>query len=145
MIKKTDDDLIDLVREIISQKGLKVPALAKELGLKYRTLQNYLYKESRMPIWVFLEICARVGITGEYAMRDRFKLDTNVLKEAMIGVMHPVLERIAFDQEMRLSLLEGKKNEYRDMRRNLNVLIHQIEAQYDLLKERQITEPHEND
>lgn len=106
--KLTDDQIIDVLKSVIARRGLKLPSLAKDLGLTYRTLQSYLYKRTRMPIGVYVELCARIGIPADYVLYDRFRLDYHIMQRALIATFGEILDHVLVNEDMRLTLSETK-------------------------------------
>lgn len=143
MTPKSDEDLVDAIHYLIKRRGLKLPALSKDLGIKYRTLQNYLYKKSRMPIGVYLELCGRLGVPGDYPIRERFKLDFEALRGAVDATLGDVIEYIQVDDEMRLSVQPERLSPHRSNSRT--VIAHLLQSHYDRIMQWHLDNTKEDD
>lgn len=136
MAQLSDDALVDGLREIISRKGLKMPFLAKELGISYRSLQNYFYKNSRMPIWVYLKLCALTGISPDYLIEGRFKLEYHELLQAVEAALAPVLDGLDVDVTGKVYLRDAAEgHELRRRRVIIGYITQIIRSRYDLERE----------
>jgi transcriptional regulator with XRE-family HTH domain len=128
---KTDSELIDAARDAIDRKGIKLAALAKELGITYRSLQNYLYKRSRMPISVYLGICEATGMPPNYPNKERFDLDFYAFREALERGLGGWLSRVRLDPEQGIMLDRDVSKEGPAPRNTINAVIIGMAAVYD--------------
>ena len=140
-----DDELIDGLREAISRKGLKLPFLAKELGVSYRSLQNYLYKSSRMPIWVYLGLCERVGLTPDYLTEGRFRLAHHSLVSGVETALNPILNQLDVRDDLKVVVVPERELTHARRRAILHVIAHAISSRYDIDRELNLWRPSEAD
>ena len=136
----SDEFIIDVLRELITRRGFKLPSLAKDLGITYRTLQSYIYKRTRMPIGVYLELCGRLGIPADYPLRERFGLDFEALRAAVDSTFGPLLDRIQVSNDLQLSLVDGDaKGQAR------TVIAHLLQSHYDRISQTRLDKAREED
>ena len=136
----SEERIVDMLRGLIARRGLKLPNLAKDVGVTYRTLQSYLYKRTRMPIGVYLAICARIGVPADYPLHERFKLDFEAMRRAVDATFGDLVDHIQVGEGMQLRLSEGKgKSQSR------TTITHLLLSHYDRLSEAQIDRETGND
>lgn len=71
------------LKAVLKSKGVPLKALASELGIPYRSMQNYVNGETRIPADVFLEICNYIGIEADYFQYGDFKVMSSELYSAV--------------------------------------------------------------
>lgn len=68
MTKEDDalqDAIIDQLNAEIGASGRSMSSLASEIGRPYDSTRNYLKKERAMPLRVFIEMCAALGVSAD--------------------------------------------------------------------------------
>lgn len=78
-----EDALVRSLREVIKAKKVSLRAISEHLGVPYRSVQNYVGGETRMPADFLLNVCAFIGIEPEYLMHGDFYLRENDLYDAL--------------------------------------------------------------
>ncbi|MCJ2065978.1 hypothetical protein MKK63_25195 [Methylobacterium sp. J-088] len=62
---------------------MSLRTISEHLGVPYRSVQNYVGGETRMPADFLLNVCAFIGIEPEYLMHGDFYLRENDLYDAL--------------------------------------------------------------
>jgi hypothetical protein len=145
-MKDAETGIIDVLRHLIERRKIKLTALARDTGIPYRSLQNYLSKKSRLPLPAYLKICSRIGITPDYPVIDRFKIAHHALQQAIIDVMGPLLDAVELDEDSRLSIRPSVgEHDPHHVPRVAGFLAAMIDGRYDILREMELDEPGDDD
>jgi DNA-binding Xre family transcriptional regulator len=97
MSRDIEPELMNSLLEVIRAQGVKIPALSKAMGVPNRTLQRYLYKETSMPIWVFLGICEHLNCTAEFIRSGSVKLDHRAMCDALEATFGDMLRYVGIE------------------------------------------------
>jgi hypothetical protein len=92
------------LRKVLRRRGVKLTDLASQIGVPYRSLQNYMAGTSRMPLDVYLRICGSIGITPDYPIAGRFRLDHHALQRAIADTLGESLKRLSVSEDSVLSI-----------------------------------------
>lgn len=103
MTDLSDDAAIDRLRWVLDRRSIKLTDLARRTGIPYRSLQNYMYKKSRIPLSACVVICQNIGITVEYLFDDKFKLDYHILKNCIHEVLGEQLDAMDINERLELT------------------------------------------
>lgn len=145
-MKDAETDIVDVLRDLIERRKIKLTRLARDTGIPYRSLQNYLSKKSPLPLTAYLKICSRIGITPDYPISDRFRIEKYPLQQAIIDVMGPLLDAVELDADSRLSIRPSAgEHDPQHVRRVAGFLAVMIDGRYDLLRELELSKPEEDD
>jgi hypothetical protein len=129
-------DAIAVLRSLVEQRRLKMTDVAAEIGVPYRSLQNYLYGTTRMPLEVYIELCAHVGVTADYPFEGRFKLDHHTLQKAIADVFGDSISGIDVSRDSVLSVGPSQRSLPKDhVQRVAGFLAALIAGRYDVLRE----------
>jgi len=141
-----DDPIIDTLRAIMARQKLKITDMAKEIGVPYRSLQNYMTKRSPMPLSVYIAACEWIGITPDYPLRGRFKLSHHDLQRALIEVFgEEFFNSIDFDEHLRWTIGPRREIDRRRMVGNAGNFAQMISSEYDTIREGGMREPEESE
>jgi len=82
-----DSELAERLRVILKARGISQRAISKDLGVPYRTVQNYLGGEIRIPAIFFLKLCHYIGIEADYFIYQDFSLSRPDVYDAIIRAL----------------------------------------------------------
>ncbi len=120
--------------------------LAEQLQIPYRTLQNYFSLTSDMPLWVYIAICRAARIDPTYPINGSFKLNHHALQQALIDTLGNLIPGAEADKgELRLVRNDGQEFSGADVRRFAATLAVLIQGRYDLVLERELSNPPQSD
>ena len=138
--------VIDYLRTALKDRSVKMTTLSAETNIPYRSLQNYFAKKSDMPVSVFIRICAVAHIPPEWPIHcNRAKLDTGLLKQALIDVCGELLPTIDDDESWALAPRPHNKKTSEAVRRDAGVIAALVESRYDIAMGRDIRHPRDDD
>lgn len=137
--------VVDALRALLEQRRVKLTALAKDIEVPYRTLQNYMYKKNRLPIPVYVRICERLGITADYPLHQRFRVDHHALQNAVLSVLGPVLPQLRLSESLAVALDSSQPTDRLHERRTAGMLASLIASEYDRFREQELGEPLDDD
>ncbi len=69
----SEEQLLVRLRDVLKRKGVSLRSLSKDLGVPYRSVQNYVGGETRMPASFLLNVCAYVGLEPSFLYRGDFR------------------------------------------------------------------------
>lgn len=78
-----DATLVRALRDVIKAKKVSLRTISERLGVPYRSVQNYVGGETRMPADFLLNVCSFIGIEPEYLVYGDFYLRENDLYDAL--------------------------------------------------------------
>lgn len=138
-----DAAIVDVLRAIMGRKGLKLTEMASQIGVPYRSMQNYFAKRSPMPLSVYISACAWLGITPEYPVKEKFGLDEDALSASVADVLGgELLNAIEFGDDLSWRLTDlNRATDAARIRRNSKIFAHLIASRYDLRRELSMREP----
>ncbi|WP_245282520.1 MULTISPECIES: helix-turn-helix transcriptional regulator [Hyphomicrobiales] len=136
MVDVSESDIVEALRAIMARRKLKLADLAKSLDIPYRSLQNYMYKKARMPLDVYVRLCSLLGVTADYPIQGRFRLEHHDLQQAMIEVFgEEFFNSIDFDEYLRWTMTPKRERDPARIRRTAGSFAVQIAGEYDQLRE----------
>ncbi|WP_083850568.1 helix-turn-helix domain-containing protein [Rhodovulum sp. PH10] len=102
-----NDHLAAKLKDALKKKGVSLRDLSEALQIPYRSVQNYLSGESRIPADFLLNVCNYTGIEADFFIYGDFRLVDIELYYALFAVLDgsdllPQLHRTdrgAFDSE----------------------------------------------
>jgi len=143
---ESDSEIIDALRDLMTQQKLKMTDVAKGINIPYRSLQNYMAKRSPMPLSVYIDVCEWIGITPDYLAKGRFKLDHHALQRAIIEVFgEELFNSIDFDDHMRWTIGPKRELDRARLRRAAGAIAGWIEGAYGQAREIGKRTPDEED
>ncbi len=83
----SDAELVERLRRVLKQKGVSQRDLSSTLGVPYRSVQNYLSGDTRIPAVFFIEVCRYIGVEMEYFGRGDFRPDFESLSDAVAAAI----------------------------------------------------------
>ena len=90
----SDQELLEGLRSAMKSRKVSVRALSERLGVPYRTLQNYLTGQTRLPAATFLSACNALGLDQHFVMTNSFELSGSDMYDAVLTVLNDVLPLI---------------------------------------------------
>lgn len=100
--KAADDWLLIALKDALKARGVSMRHLSNQLAIPYRSLQNYLSGESRIPSDVLLRICGEIGLEADYLREGSFEVSHSDLYDAVHAVFKDVLPLLELKQGNRL-------------------------------------------
>jgi transcriptional regulator with XRE-family HTH domain len=79
------DRLISALKAALKARRVTMRQLSDSLHIPYRSLQNYLSGESRLPADVLLSICQEIGLEADYLAKGNFELSHFDLYDAVLN------------------------------------------------------------
>ncbi|MGO4523977.1 helix-turn-helix domain-containing protein [Microvirga sp. 2MCAF35] len=79
----TDEELVAALKDVLKQKGVSLRQISQDLEIPYRSVQNYLGGETRIPASIFLRICNYLGIESDYFIYKDFRPQASELFDAV--------------------------------------------------------------
>ena len=138
----TEVGVVDYLRAALKQRAVKLTTVSTETCIPYRSLQNYFAKKSEMPISVYLKICTVACIPLDWPLQgNRAKIDTHILRQALIDVCGALLPTIEEEDTWALSLRPREKVSAATIRKDAGVIAALIESRYDMEMQRSLSEP----
>jgi len=86
-IEFDDVSLAESLRNILKKKKVSLRQLSEALSVPYRTIQNYLAGDQKIPAVFFLRICHYIGIDPSYFIYGDFRLNQNDMYDAVYEVL----------------------------------------------------------
>ncbi len=78
-----EERLLSGIRMAMTEKHISLTAVSKEIGVPYRSLQNYLSGTSRMPAVVYVQICEYLEVDNQYVLDQSFEFSHNAFWDAL--------------------------------------------------------------
>ena len=82
-----DFGLATKIRELIKQKGVTLRDISNALDVPYRTVQNYLGGENRIPATFFLQLCHFLHVEADFFIYNDFRPERNDFYDAVTLVL----------------------------------------------------------
>lgn len=137
---KGSASIIDAVRDVMDRRRLKLTDIARDIGIPYRSLQNYMSKRSMIPLDVYIKLCARIGITPDYPVAEKFKLDTYAVREAFERVFGSTFFNfISVSDDLTVELDTTREHDAASARNAAHVVAALFAGAYDLSRELALT------
>ena len=133
--------IIGVIRSIMRRRRIKLSDLAKDLDLPYGTLQNYMYGRSKIPLSLYIQICAELSIPMDYPVHERFKLSLGPLREALLHVLSSSISKMHLTEDMDIVSTDEENTDRSEVRRIAVTIAHLIESHYDYLIEQDLWAP----
>ena len=83
----SDDELIAILKDVLKRKGVSLRALSDGLNVPYRSVQNYVGGETRMPAAFLMNACAYIGIEPSYFYNKDFRPEWSDLYDAVFKAL----------------------------------------------------------
>lgn len=83
--------LVSVLKGVLKKKRVSMRHLSDKLNIPYRSLQNYMSGESRMPADVLLSITKEIGLEADYLLENGFYLTHYDMYDAVISVLGEVI------------------------------------------------------
>lgn len=91
----TDEFLAKRLRVLVDANDTTLTELATSIGVPYRTLQNQLSGNNKMPASTFAKILLRLGVPLDFVTSGRIALDLTMLGPAVddaLGALLPAVD-----------------------------------------------------
>jgi transcriptional regulator with XRE-family HTH domain len=88
------DEIAARTATVAKRMGLSLRALAREIDLPYRSLQNYLSGESRLPADVVVRAAKALGVETDFLFFGRVSLNAAAVRKSLEGALEDVLPRL---------------------------------------------------
>ncbi|MCI4680427.1 helix-turn-helix domain-containing protein [Rhodoblastus acidophilus] len=80
-----DARLAEALRAVIKKKRVSMKLISEKLGISYRTVQNYINGENRIPADFFLRLAHLLRIDADYFIYGDFRPHHSDLYDAVCG------------------------------------------------------------
>lgn len=94
----SDESLIADLKAVLKERKVSLRALSKDIGVPYRTMQNYFSNTTRLPAIILISILEYVGEDISYLRTKKHLLAHHVLYDALWHVFGGVLDKISIDE-----------------------------------------------
>lgn len=131
-----DATLVRALRDVIKAKKVSLRSISEHLGVPYRSVQNYVGGETRMPADFLLNVCAFIGIEPDFLVYGDFNLRENDLFDALAKA----LERANLIEPSKLgrisrSLTEDEQAAHEERLRILDLVTALTSEHYERLRQ----------
>lgn len=82
-----NDQIVTRLKHVMKCKRVSARELSTALNIPYRTVQNYLSNESRIPADFLLNVCNYIGIEVDYFIYHDFKPRQGEMYDAVFELM----------------------------------------------------------
>ncbi|WP_425486578.1 helix-turn-helix domain-containing protein [Chelatococcus caeni] len=82
-----DSQLAARMREVMKLRGVSMRSLSADLGIPYRSVQNYLSGEVRIPATFLLLFCSHIGVEADYFIYGNFHPSHEELYDALFSIL----------------------------------------------------------
>lgn len=79
----TEDELLVRLRDALKRKRVSLRHLSQVLGVPYRSVQNYMGGETRMPASFLINVCGYIGLEPSFLYHGDFRPHYYDLKDAV--------------------------------------------------------------
>ncbi|WP_129221561.1 helix-turn-helix domain-containing protein [Lichenibacterium ramalinae] len=79
----SDEEMLARLRDALKRKSVSLRHLSQALGVPYRSVQNYLGGETRMPASFLINVCGYVGLEPSFLYNGDFRPHYHDLKDAV--------------------------------------------------------------
>lgn len=69
----SEPELLAELRAVLKRRGVSLRTISAELGVPYRSVQNYISGESKLPAVFFLRVCELAGVESDYFIQGHFR------------------------------------------------------------------------
>ncbi len=133
--KAPDDWLVVALKSAIKARGVSMRDLSDRLSIPYRSLQNYLSGESRIPADVLLRVCAEIGLEADHLLKGSFEVAHGDLYDAVLRVFKDVLPSIEIGAGNRLRLREEPSKDHSEALTVAHILAVRLNEAYAHFRE----------
>lgn len=86
----SEEELVRSLREILKSKRVSLRDISRDLEVPYRSVQNYIGGETRMPAAFFLNLCVYIGLEPDFLATQDFRPREDDLYDAVWNALHRV-------------------------------------------------------
>ena len=86
-IEFDDAELAKRLRDVLILRRRSQRDVSRELNIPYRTLQNYLSGDVKIPAVVMMRICHLLGVESDYLIYQDFKLPRPDVHDAIVRAL----------------------------------------------------------
>ena len=79
----SDEEMLARLRDAFKRKRVSLRSLSQALGVPYRSVQNYMGGETRMPASFLLNVCGYIGLESGFLYHGDFRPHYHDLKDAV--------------------------------------------------------------
>lgn len=143
MSEQADFPIVETLKGAMKARGLRLTNVAQLTGIPYRSLQNYFSRKTEMPATTYLRLCAALGLDPDYVRRQRFDLDQDVLRKAIVRSLGPLVPTYVFYPNGSLGpeAASAVDRTEQQILRDAGTLAHVLAGAYDVLKEAELQVP----
>lgn len=102
--KAADDWLVEALKDALKVRRVSMRHLSEKLSIPYRSVQNYLSGESRIPADVLLRVCEEIGLEVDQLVKGSFEISHADLNDAVMQVFKDVLPLLEIRAGARLAV-----------------------------------------
>ncbi len=100
------------VADLTSKRGLSVKKLAEQLGMPYRTVQNYLTGKVKIPVEFLDKVCNFFSVEADYILFGGLDIDRNDFSSVINDVFSHILNDVEFTTKHGVQLRSGDSNRF---------------------------------
>lgn len=82
-----EKDLAETIKSVLKSKKISMRKLSEEIDIPYRTVQNYLNGDARIPAVFLLKVCHYLDIESDYLIYKDFLLRGSDFYDAVYDVL----------------------------------------------------------
>jgi hypothetical protein len=127
---KPDDWLVVALRDALKVRRVSMRHLSEKLDIPYRSIQNYVSGESRIPGDVLLRICAEIGLEPQHLLTGSFEISHSDLYDSVHHVFGDLLPLIDVDSGGRIILRETPSKDRSEELTVAHILTRRINEAY---------------
>lgn len=143
--KLPDDWLVVALRDALKVRRVSMRHLSEKLSIPYRSIQNYVSGESRIPGDVLLRICAEIGLEPDYLLKGNFEISHADLYDAIHHVFGDVLALLEVGSGSKVALRESPSKDRSEVLTLAHILTVRVNEAYARYREQsfkgQISKP----
>jgi len=128
--KLPDDWLVVALRDALKARRVSMRHLSESLSIPYRSIQNYVSGESRIPGDVLLRICAEIGLEPQHLLTGSFEVSHSDLYDAVFQVFGDLLSLIDFDSGAKITLRETASKDRSEAMTVAHILTRRLNEAY---------------
>lgn len=128
--KLPDDWLVVALRDALKARRVSMRHLSEALSIPYRSIQNYVSGESRIPGDVLLRICAEIGLEPQYLLTGSFEISHSDLYDAIHQVFGDLLPLIDIDGGAKIKLRESASKDRSEALTAAHILTRRLNEAY---------------
>lgn len=128
--KLPDDWLVVALRDALKARRVSMRQLSDALSIPYRSVQNYVSGESRIPGDVLLRICKEIGLEPQHLLTETFEISHSDLYDAIHQVFGDLLPLIDVDGGAKMKLRETASKDRSEVLTVAHILTRRINEAY---------------